>query len=60
MDIYTISFILSTLWVGPFWFAMLINPEKDKTKKIAQWSTIFFRPHSDLDACHGNEPPGLN
>ena len=32
MDLYDITFILSTLWIGPFWFAMLINPEKEKTK----------------------------
>ena len=33
MDFYTITFILATFWVGPFWFAMLLSPEKDKTKK---------------------------
>ena len=34
MDLYDITFILSTLWIGPFWFAMLINPEKVKTKNL--------------------------
>ena len=44
MDIYTISFVLSTLWVGPFWFAMLINPEKDKTKKLLSGPLFFLGP----------------
>ena len=44
MDIYTVSFILSTLWVGPFWFAMLINPEKDKTKKLLSGPLFFLGP----------------
>ncbi|CAI8281553.1 MAG: Uncharacterised protein [Owenweeksia sp. TMED14] len=44
MDFYEISFIFSTLWVGPFWFAMLINPEKDKTKKLLDGPLFFLGP----------------
>ena len=44
MDIYTIAFILSTFWVGPFWFAMLLNPEKDKTKKLLDGPMFFLGP----------------
>ena len=44
MDIYDISFILSTFWVGPFWIAMLINPEKEKTKKLLQGPWFFLGP----------------
>ena len=44
MDIYTISFILSTLWVGPFWIAMLLNPKKEKTKKMLKEPLFFIGP----------------
>tara|TARA_B100000965_G_C19311894_1_gene634908 strand:- start:260 stop:682 length:423 start_codon:yes stop_codon:yes gene_type:complete len=44
MDIYDISFILSTLWVGPFWFAMLFNPSKEKTKKLLNGPWFFLGP----------------
>lgn len=44
MDIYTISFILSTLWVGPFWIAMLLNPKKEKTKKMLEEPLFFIGP----------------
>jgi len=44
MDIYTISFIASTLWVGPFWIAMLLNPEKEKTKKLLKEPLFFIGP----------------
>ncbi|MDG1724830.1 MAG: ABA4-like family protein [Bacteroidia bacterium] len=44
MDIYSILFILSTLWVGPFWFAMLLSPQKDKTKKLLDGPMFFLGP----------------
>tara|TARA_B100001287_G_scaffold266793_1_gene261137 strand:+ start:348 stop:782 length:435 start_codon:yes stop_codon:yes gene_type:complete len=44
MDIYDISFIISTLWVGPFWMAMLLNPKKEKTKKLLASPWFFTGP----------------
>ena len=44
MDIYDISFIISTLWVGPFWMAMLLNPKKEKTKKLLAGPWFFTGP----------------
>lgn len=44
MDFYTITFILATFWVGPFWFAMLLSPEKDKTKKLLNGPMFFLGP----------------
>ena len=44
MDIYTICFIISTLWVGPFWFAMLFNPLADKTNNLMSKSSFFMGP----------------
>ena len=44
MDMYTVFFILSTFWVGPFWFAMLLNPQKEKTKKLLSCPLFFLGP----------------
>tara|TARA_B100001057_G_scaffold336670_1_gene337488 strand:- start:1615 stop:2046 length:432 start_codon:yes stop_codon:yes gene_type:complete len=44
MDIYTFCFIVSTLWVGPFWFAMLFNPLDDKTLNLMSKSLFFIGP----------------
>ena len=44
MNIYEIIFILSTFWVGPFWFAMLLQPKSDKTKKLLAKPLFFFGP----------------
>ena len=41
MDIYDLSFFLSTIWVGPFWFGMLAYPDHELTNK-AMNSPIFF------------------
>lgn len=44
MNIYEIILILSTFWVGPFWFAMLLQPKSDKTKKLLAKPLFFFGP----------------
>ena len=44
MDIYDISFIISTFWIGPFWFAMLLNPKKEKTKRLMSRPWFFLGP----------------
>ena len=44
MDIYDITFITSTLWIGPFWVAMLLNPEKEKTKILMKGPWFFIGP----------------
>tara|TARA_B100000242_G_scaffold621_1_gene457 strand:+ start:2779 stop:3219 length:441 start_codon:yes stop_codon:yes gene_type:complete len=44
MDIYTISFLISTLWIGPFWIAMLVNPNKNKTKELMSKPFFFLGP----------------
>ena len=41
MDIYDLSFFLSTIWVGPFWVGMLVYPDHELTKK-AMDNPIFF------------------
>mgnify|MGYP006158850939 FL=1 len=44
MDVYDISFFLSTMWVGPFWIAMLFFPEHKKTQEIMQGPLFFLGP----------------
>tara|TARA_B100000989_G_scaffold132192_1_gene98127 strand:- start:1990 stop:2460 length:471 start_codon:yes stop_codon:yes gene_type:complete len=44
MDIYTISFLISTLWIGPFWYAMLVHPNKTETKELMSKSLFFMGP----------------
>jgi hypothetical protein len=44
MDIYSISFLISTLWIGPFWIAMLVNPNKNKTKELMSKPLFFIGP----------------
>ncbi len=44
MDIYSISFLISTLWIGPFWLAMMINPYSEKTNKLLNKPLFFLGP----------------
>ena len=44
MDISDISFFLSTMWVGPFWIAMLIYPEHEMTEKLMRGPWFFLGP----------------
>ena len=44
MDIYTALFFLTTFWVGPFWFAMLLQPHAAKTAQIMGKQWFFFGP----------------
>ena len=39
-----ILFISTTFYVGPFWFAMLLNPHSEKTKKLLDNSLFFLGP----------------
>ncbi len=44
MDIYTLLFALSTLWVGPFWFAMMLKPYDAKTSEMMDKPWVFAGP----------------
>ena len=44
MDLYTLSFFFSTMWVGPFWFGMLVYPEHELTQKAMQGPRFFLGP----------------
>ena len=59
MDAYDYSFFLSTMWVGPFWMAMLIIPEHDITKKLMQGPWFFLGPIFVWWAATIADPQGL-
>lgn len=44
MDLFTICFIISTIWLGPYWFSMLIKPYDRKTKNLMDKSQFFIGP----------------
>ena len=44
MDVYTFLFIISTLWVGPYWFAMILKPYDAKTSKLMSKPFFFMGP----------------
>ena len=59
MDIYDISFFFSTMWVGPFWFGMLVFPEHELTKKALAGPWFFLGPILTWWAVTVTNPQGL-
>tara|TARA_B100000214_G_scaffold373663_1_gene354494 strand:- start:640 stop:1077 length:438 start_codon:yes stop_codon:yes gene_type:complete len=59
MDLYDISFFLSTMWVGPFWLAMLVYPDDEKTKQILKGPWFFLGPILIWWAVTLSAPEGL-
>ncbi len=41
-----ILFLIPTIWVGPFWLLMLLEPESDRTKKWLRGDLLFLGPLS--------------
>ena len=59
MDIYDVSFFLSTMWVGPFWFAMLVYPEHDITERAMRGPWFFLGPILIWFVVTASAPEGL-
>ena len=59
MDIYDVSFFLSTMWVGPFWFAMLVYPEHDVTERAMRGPWFFLGPILIWFVVTASDPEGL-
>lgn len=59
MDVYDYAFFLSTMWVGPFWFGMLVFPDHELTKKAMQGPLFFLGPILIWWAVTIAEPQGL-
>ena len=58
MDVYDVSFFLSTMWVGPFWFAMLFYPEHAMTRKVMSGPIFLHRPNSHMVGLDGIRSAG--
>ena len=39
-----ILFLLPTIWVGPFWFFMLLEPGSDRANKWVEGNMLFIGP----------------
>ena len=59
MDLFDVSFFLSTMWVGPFWIAMLVYPEHEKTKSVMSGSWFFLGPIVIWWALMASDPRAL-
>ena len=59
MDIYDLSFFLSTIWVGPFWFGMLVYPDHELTKKAMDNPIFFIGPIAIWWALMASNPQAL-
>lgn len=44
MDMYLTLFLISTLWIGPFWIAMLLKPNNIYTLKLVEGPLFFIGP----------------
>jgi hypothetical protein len=59
MDLFDLSFFLSTMWVGPFWFAMLVYPEHERTETVMGGSLFFLGPIVIWWALMASDPQAL-
>ena len=59
MDLYALCFFLSTMWVGPFWFGMLVFPEHKLTQKAMEGPWFFLGPILIWWAVTFADPQGL-
>ena len=59
MDLYDLAFFLTTIWVGPFWFAMLVYPEHERTQMIMQGPWFFIGPILIWWLVMASDPDGL-
>jgi hypothetical protein len=41
---YTVLFIIPTIWVGPFWLLMLSEPTSERTNNWMQGNSLFIGP----------------
>ena len=56
---FDVSFFFSTMWVGPFWIAMLVYPEHEKTKSVMSGSWFFLGPIVIWWALMASDPRAL-
>ena len=59
MDIFDLSFFFSTMWVGPFWVAMMVYPEHERTQQLMQGPWFFLGPIAIWFILSFSDPSGL-
>jgi len=59
VDLFDLSFFLSTMWVGPFWIAMLVYPEHEKTQSVMGGPWFFLGPIVIWWALMASDPQAL-
>ena len=59
MDLFDLSFFLSTMWVGPFWIAMLVYPDHEKTHSVMGGYWFFLGPIVIWWALMASDPQAL-
>lgn len=42
--IYTVLFLIPTIWVGPFWLMMMVEPQSERASKWVEGNLIFLGP----------------
>ena len=42
--IYTALFLIPTIWVGPFWLLMMVEPKSERTSKWVEGNLLFLGP----------------
>ena len=42
--IYIILFLIPTIWIGPFWLLMLLEPSSQRTKQWMHGNSLFIGP----------------
>ncbi|DAC67634.1 MAG TPA: DUF4281 domain-containing protein [Candidatus Poseidoniales archaeon] len=42
--IYAVLFLIPTIWVGPFWLLMMIEPASERTSKWVEGNALFIGP----------------
>ena len=57
--IYAVLFLIPTIWVGPFWLLMMIEPESERTEKWVEGNLLFLGPLVTYFATIIVDPSGM-
>ena len=57
--IYTVLFIIPTIWIGPYWLLMLSEPTSERTKNWMRGNSLFIGPLAVWLITAILEPSGL-
>jgi len=57
--IYAVLFLIPTIWVGPFWLLMMIEPESERTAKWVEGNLLFLGPLVTYFATIIVDPSGM-